>query len=69
MSKQTQPTQPISSVLVFGVFTGAWAWRVEWQDAGGRLHSKDFHQKDLRPGEAKAMADTFQVSLNGQLAA
>ena len=53
----------IKANLAFGVFTGNWAWRVEWLDKAGQLNTQDFHQQDLRPGEAKAKADAFRESL------
>jgi hypothetical protein len=55
--------------MLFGIFSNQWAWRVEWRDAAGKLHTKDFPQRDLHPGEAKAAADLFRAGLNTSLAA
>lgn len=49
--------------LAFGQFSGAWAWRVEWVDSAGNEQFKDFHQKDLKPGEARVQADEFREKL------
>jgi hypothetical protein len=54
--------------LVFGSFGGRWCWRVEWQDAKGKLQIKDFAQVDLRPGEAKADAQAFREALTHKAA-
>ena len=70
MAKDQQSGEVGASVLVFGQFSGGWAWRVEWRTANGRLNTKDFVQKDLRPGEAKAAAKEFQEALaSSQVAA
>lgn len=55
--------------LVFGSWAGQWGWRVEWRDDAGTLHTRDFIQKDLQPGVAKAEAQTFIDGLKKPLAA
>lgn len=69
MAKDQHVKEAGTSVLVFGQFSGAWAWRVEWRTATGRLNTKDFPQRDLHPGEAFAAAKEFQETLTSQMAA
>ena len=69
MTKGSQASPSVQSNLAFGIFSNQWAWRVEWVDAKGSHQTKDFKQRDLRPGEAKEMATAFRETLLGQLAA
>ena len=55
--------------LAFGIFNNKWAWRCEWVDYSGKLKFKDFVQKDLQPGVAKAEADAFKAAMLVSLAA
>jgi hypothetical protein len=55
--------------LVFGQFNKKWAWRVEWKDDNGKVQFKDFVQKDMQPGVAKAEADAFKQAMMKSMAA
>ena len=69
MTSTTASNPSTATCLVFGIFGGQWAWRLEWRDARGRFHTKDFAQVDLRPGVALLEAKAFRATLESSIAA